>query len=115
MNKIKSTPRISLPKIIGEQMVLWRNDLISFPQDYIEFHKDLAEKRLGTLVTDYSLTILKTEMVDDGWLDGMKVLRVVAETKPKNLIDMRWCDANQDFMKKGTFGGHTIIFENELK
>jgi len=97
--------RKELPKSISNEMKKWRVGLIPFPESYILFHKELAEKALEKLRFEKNLKVWGTEVIDDGWLDGMKTLHVVAEEPKGKLIKLSWHDGNQEFFIHSKTGG----------
>lgn len=85
-----------LPEWIRKEVKLWQQGFGAIPQSYIGFHAGLAERALESLKGDFD--IHKTEMRDDGWLDGMKVLFAIVEHKKSGKIaKLRWHDGNQEF------------------
>jgi hypothetical protein len=104
--------RVALPKDISSEMKLWRLGMGSI-ESYVEFHLDLAKKRLRTLVDNYGLEVHSAKVGFDGWGDGMRVLTVVVETRMGELKKLKWMDSNQDFgvVEHGT----VALFEKDLK
>ena len=88
------TTQRSLIDDLRRSMKIYRKDLIPLPTRYIELHREAAEATLTELTQRFGLRVLTTEMVSDGWFDGMKVLRVIAEDRAGKLRDVRWSDAN---------------------
>lgn len=106
--------RISLPANVAKDMKLANMLDGMVTKSYVEFHKDLAEKRLAVLKAHYGLRVIETKMRSAGWCDGMMELNAVVETKRGNLRKLIWCDANQDFMVKMELGGQGAISVNDL-
>lgn len=97
--------RVALPANLSNSMKLWRDGFLPMPQEYIEFHLNLAEKRLQVLKDAYGFRVVETKLKDAGWFDGMKELNAIIETKRGSLHKLVWCDSNQDFMEKMPSGG----------
>jgi hypothetical protein len=111
-----SIPKQTLPAELNKLMKLWRMELIPMPQEYIAFHKTLAENRLEAHKETFRIRVLYTEMVSDGWYDGMMGLRAVVETPSGNIKDLRYCDSNQEFMVKfPNHGGQGMLFDKDLE
>jgi hypothetical protein len=70
----------------------------SVPVSYIEFHRDLAERALAEGASRYGFVVLGSEMVDAGWLDGMRELRALIRTRSGEYRVIQWHDGNQGFM-----------------
>lgn len=104
--------RKSLPAHICRKIEAWRNGFTSMPQEYIDWHRGIAEIRLEELSKKFAIRVHSTEMISDGWLDGMRTLRAIVETKSGNLLDLKYNDSNQDFMKKDV--GYSAIFEDDF-
>lgn len=90
--------RTKLPEPIEKEMQKFRKGWAPLPSSYIDFHKNLAKKRLDDLKENASLSVLQIEMRADGWLDGMYVLHAVVKTKTGNIKRISWHDGNQNFM-----------------
>jgi hypothetical protein len=101
-----------LPKRIEEEMKVWRGGFSSLPSSYITFHMELAQSRLEVLKKNYGIKVHATDMISDGWGDGMQVRQAIIETKSGELRKLKWMDANQDFgvQKIGT----SMLFEKDL-
>lgn len=96
---------VPLPAELSERMRHWREGIVSLPQEYIEFHKKLAEAAKAEL-SDYS--ILNEAMVDDGWCDGMKFLAVSVQHKQTGeLAILKWAD-NQCWYSMSECGGWSL-------
>jgi len=93
-----------LPEDIKRDMRLWREGFTAMPKSYIAFHQELAMAGLKEL-EDKGIEIHRTYMNDDGWLDGMNVLHVIAELVDDTLVKLKWSDSNQGWMKKCPSGG----------
>lgn len=93
---------VKIPESIEKKMRMWRRGVISIPQEYIQFHKDLAEKALKEMPS--IVTVHRTYMADDGWLDGMQFLHAIIETGRGKLHKIKWCDS-QHFMEEMPSGG----------
>jgi len=104
--------KVDLPESVSKEMKAWRAGFGSI-STYVDFHLDLAKRRLVVLKENYGLTVHSTSIVSDGWGDGMRVVQAVVETRSDNLLKLKWMDANQDFgvEKHGT----SMLFERDLK
>lgn len=78
---------------IEARMKLWRKGLISIPKEYIDYHKLLAEGAIAALVTS-GWKVYNTELLDGGWLDGMKNMVIVVETPHRELKKLTWHDSH---------------------
>jgi hypothetical protein len=76
------------------EMKMWRMGAGPLPPKYIALHKAAAEASLPALSAKFGFRVIATEMKSDGWCDGMKVLRVIAEDQVCKLHDLHWSDAN---------------------
>lgn len=97
--------KISLPESIDKKMRLWRMDLCCMPEEYIEFHANLAKPTLDALVAEHRLKVHRTYMESDGWLDGMRALHAIVEEKSGRLVKLSWHDGNQEFFEHYDKGG----------
>lgn len=59
------------PQEIKNQMNLWRKGFIPFPENYITFHRQLAENELKNIEKEGHI-VHKKYMDSDGWLDGIR-------------------------------------------
>jgi len=106
--------REKLPKEIARQMDAWRAGSAPLPQSYVRWNRKKAEARLEALCEDHRLQVHSTEMIDDGWFDGMQVLRAIIETTRGQLLSLKWNDSNQDFMRRCESGGHAALHDQDL-
>lgn len=99
-------------KGLKEQMRRWRLGLeATIPQEYIDLHREAAEKSLPSLCVSHGLRPIATEMVSDGWMDGMTCLRAICEDRLGKLHDMRWSDANGgSWFEKHPSGGAGLVW-----
>jgi len=89
--------KAELPDDIEAQMKMWRLGEAAMPRSYIGFHQRLAEKAVEGL-KGLGLIVHRTFMADDGWMDGMRSLVVIAERKSDGeLLKLQWQDGNQEF------------------
>lgn len=95
--------RVELPVDVKRQMELWRLGLIPIPKAYIEFHKQLAHRAIQRL-EQQGFEIHKAWTATDGWMDGMRVVWVIAE-KSNKLYKLKWHDGNQEFFVQSQSGG----------
>ncbi len=88
------------PPDIEAKMNLWRHGFNVLPQEYIKWHKTLAELQLDDLSESY--IIHNKYMADDGWADGMKFLHIIVEDrKTGRLAKWKWSDSQQWYEDKG--------------
>jgi hypothetical protein len=76
------------------EMNLWRKGLTSLPTTYINLHEQAARASFTELAEVFGLKVRFSEMVSEGWGDGMKVLRVIAETADGEVRSLKWSTAN---------------------
>lgn len=98
-----------LPEAVRTKMQAWRNGMADMPLEYVEFHKVLAARALANLVADLGLTVHRTYMADDGWMDGMRTLHVIAEQPGGGLVKLHWHDGNQEFFVKLSSGSGRFL------
>lgn len=93
-------------------MNMWRNGFGPLPTEYITTHRRAAESSIPEMLAKLGFDrVIFTEMVSDGWGDGMRTLRVVCEDRLDALHDMRWSDANGgSWFKKCPSGGQALEF-----
>lgn len=98
--------RVKTPKEIVSKMEQWREGLVSFPREYIDFHRELAEEELSNM-KQMGMTIFEdTKKLDsDGWEDGMKVIKVDVVDLNGVKHELHWNDGSQAFFMKGKHGG----------
>lgn len=95
---------------IKSAMNLWRLGITPMPPEYITIHREAAEKSLPKMAAMHGLRVLHTEMVSDGWYDGMRVLRAVCEDQTGKFHDMRWSDSNGgSWFEKFQSGGQALV------
>lgn len=95
--------RRALPKSIQNKMKMWRMGATGMPQEYVDFHFQLAIETLTKMAND-RITIHSQKLVSDGWGDGMRVVEAVVE-KNEELAKIQWNDTNQGFMQRSSAGG----------
>jgi hypothetical protein len=92
------------------EMKNWRAGFRDLPKEYIELHQFSARISLPKMAEAHGLRVLHTEMVSDGWFDGMKVLRAITEDRNGVLRDIRWSDANGgSWFEKSASGGQSLV------
>lgn len=108
--------RQSLPQRITSQMDLYRLGFSGIPADYIRFHARIARVELQRLQKEYGVSVHgEPTLVNDGWMDGMRVITAVVETSAGKLMKLRWHDGNQGFfIKSQASGGSSALFESDL-
>ncbi len=94
---------------VKQLMNLYRMGEIALPREYVAAHYQAALASLAD-ITDMGYRILFQELVDDGWMDGMQVLRLVVEDKQNKLKDIRYSDDNGgSWFEKYPGGGQGLI------
>tara|TARA_R110000868_G_scaffold120924_1_gene320938 strand:+ start:257 stop:586 length:330 start_codon:yes stop_codon:yes gene_type:complete len=94
---------------IKTDLSAWRAGFAPFPQEYVTLHLDAAKADLDRLLAGQAARLVATQVVGDGWLDGFKVLRVVAEDR-NGFRDFRWSDSNGgSWFEKQPSGGSSLI------
>ena len=106
--------KVPTPAPIEKKMKLWRRGFSEIPQDYIDFHRNLADKRIEALKAFFGVEVLKTFMKDAGWFDSMKELNVIILTRSEKTKTLVWCDSNQDFMVRHDSGGQGSLHAKDL-
>lgn len=64
------------------------------PDDYIEIHRQTAERNLFVLENRGFTIISEPEMKSDGWMDGMKTLNVDTVNIAGQTKRFYWSDSN---------------------
>ena len=89
---------------------------VRYRNNYIGWHKEMAEEELDALREKFGLLIHSTNVESDGWLDGFKCLHAIVETPSQRLLKIRWHDGNQAFMVHGGPGcGWGLIHEGDVQ
>ena len=106
----ESDMKTELPNEIKQQMDMWRLGFGTMPKEYIQFHKDLAEKASKDL-EDQGYLILDSKIAGDGWMDGMKVLHLTVAYQGEEMR-LHWHDGSQTFFLKHDEGGSSPLSLN---
>jgi hypothetical protein len=110
---LKDDPRE--PDEIRKSMRLWRLGFTAMPQAYINYHEKLARKLLEKLRLRFGFTIHKISMENEGWMDGMKALNAIIETRLNHkLMKLQWHDGNRGFMVEMPSGGAGSLSESDF-
>jgi len=100
---------------IEKKMKQWRKHIgiLPMPQEYIDYHRALAEEALGKL----SVTVHSKGLQDDGWFDGMQILQAVIELPDGELVKVKWHDNRSKgyFMQKCKGGGWGVFKGEEAR
>ena len=84
---------IRLPEAIEAKMKLFRAGMDRLPQEYIDYHEDLA--RMDSKSHPDFVVVDNGGMVYDGWMDGMRVLQhLVRDRKTGKEFLIQWSDSN---------------------
>lgn len=97
---------------LKEQMKIWRLGVIPLPPAYIALHEQAARADRDRFLTKRGLFFLLDErLVEQGWMDGMKVLQlVVVDDAAGTLRTFLWSDSgNGSWFEKTPSGGSTLI------
>ena len=96
---------------LKEKMSAYRKGLSGLPPEYVGLHMSYALQTMPEMLETCGLRKLMTETVTDGWIDSMRVLRVVCEDSKGRLRDVRWSDDNGGswFERLGS-GGQALLF-----
>ena len=84
------------------------------PENYIQFHRRLAEDELTAICSLSGAKIHNEWMEDDGWFDGFKTLHAVIETVAGRLLKVKYHDGNQAFMRRCDGGGWASMSPQDL-
>jgi|SRR5579863_2002122 len=116
--KIVARPdRAEAPEDVKRAMDDWRlaGCWSDVPSPYRAWQLQLASMELDRIAEEYHLEIINDpRIVDEGWLDGMKVMQVDVLTRTMRKRRLVWCDSNQGFMVRMDSGGQGCIFESDL-
>jgi hypothetical protein len=100
----------------ADEMTVFRMTAWGVPKVYIGMHEYAARSDMPRMIESKGLKVLYTEMLPDGWFDGMMVLRIVAENKNHELFDIRWSDANYgNWFVKNPAGGQSLYDQVPLE
>jgi hypothetical protein len=106
-----------LVAMIGElepQMNLWRKGHSALPRSYIQVHADFANADLKRVVKA-GWHLWTSQMVDDGWIDGMQFVIAIVESPDGHLIKIKWSDSGLWYVKSESGGwilcGHSSAKE----
>lgn len=109
--------RAEQPEDVKKSMDDWRlaGCWADVPANYQAWQRDLASEELDRIVVAYGLEVVNDpRVVNQGWFDGMGVVRVDVLTRSQRRVTLEWHDGNQGFMKVFGSGGATALFENDL-
>ena len=107
--------RVKIPDAIENQMKLWRMGAVGLPQEYIEWHKELALKDLPEFAAANGLKVWGAKLVDDGWCDGMKFVAAVVENANGKLFKIKWADGQRWYHNYPNRGGWGLMSDNRDK
>lgn len=101
---------------LSEQMNTYRSKGGKIPDLYIEVHRMFAHSNIQLLLKTYNYRMIAHEMINDGYPDGMKVLRIICEDIRHRLHDIRWSDANGGcYMKYGSDSGCQTLLKLKVE
>ena len=98
------------PLLLKNKMQRYRKGMTLIPLEYIRYHTALAKLEAGLLQNEYGFTILREQMVRDGWVDDMRVMELIVETKLLQLHRLRYSDSTGEFMIHCPSGGWAALF-----
>lgn len=99
---------LPIPADLVQPMYLYREWGSPLPQQYIDWHKGLAEEAKKALVKDFE--ILAERMVNDGWMDSMMVTELVVEHRRSHqLLKLVWNDGSQCWFFRYEKGGSSPL------
>ena len=105
--------KTKLPENIARKMDMWRAELIGMPNEYIDFHRELAWKEIDRLKTLGFKEVENTrKMASDGWSAGMRLV-YIQMVLGKKLHFLCWCDGNQEFFTKCESGFGSIPLDTK--
>jgi hypothetical protein len=97
---------------IKTEMNKYRMGMRNLPNEYIDIHQMSARIDTSHLLQATGMRKLAEEMISDGWIDGMKVLRLICEDRRGQIHDIRWSDANGgSWFEKLPSGGQVLVLE----
>ena len=105
--------RFEMPKVVKFDMELWRMGEGS-ADSYIAWNRGLAETDLRFFSEANDLKVWGSEMVYDGWLDGIKFLSAIVEDSDGNIRRIKWSD-NQSWYEKTESGGWGLMSDVRQK
>lgn len=103
------------PEGLRAKMNACRRGERNMPQEYIDYHANLARPELAAVAAKHGLQIHRSWMEGDGWMDGMRALHAVVETRSGRLLKLQWCDSNLAFMVHCDSGGWASMNEEDVR
>lgn len=108
--------RPMLPPSLEAQMRLFTMGA-PLPDAFIERHEHLARQRLADLLQEVGGSLAEpADLVDDGWGDGMRVLRArVYPMRPASPpVEIRWHPGNFGWMAPALGGGWRLVRQEDF-
>lgn len=102
-SEAKAPVREALPASIQAEMQLWRAGIVSFPQNYNNYHAARARLSLSKHATAKQFTVHNTFEACDGWGYGFRPVHAIIELPNGELKKIKWCESGAWF--EATQGG----------
>lgn len=96
---------------IRSAMNVWRRGLGPMPEAYVKLHEKAAWEDMDRFAKEHGLRIIATEMIPQGWMDGMKVLRLVCDDRLGSVCAFRWSDSGGGTWVQECPSGGTKLME----
>ena len=111
---LKINERERCPKEIKDAFNQGYAGCYDTPENYIQFHRRLAEDELTAICSFGGAKIHNEWMEDDGWFDGFECLHAVIETVAGRLLKIKYKDSSQSFMRACNGGGWASMSPQDL-
>jgi len=111
---LKINERERCPKEIKDAFNQGYAGCYDTPENYIQFHRRLAEDELTAICSFSGAKIHNEWMEDDGWFDGFECLHAVIETVAGRLLKIKYKDSSQSFMRACNGGGWASMSPQDL-
>jgi len=104
-----------IPAELEGAMRMFREGWAALPPAFIAYHEALAARELKELQAVYAITVHRTWLDRDGWMDGMRTTHAIVETQDGRLLKLQWHDGNRAFMKAhAQHGGASVLLDADL-
>jgi valyl-tRNA synthetase len=99
-------------KQIKRDMNMWRMGFGCLPTDYIALHEEVAREDAERFAKSRGVIIGVTNMISDGWMDGMRVLQLECQGDDGKDVFYTWNTANGgswfESSRRGSAGGGLV-------